>query len=107
MDGAFFFKLYNILTDILHDTPHSHAMLCNATYNVTIPTHLPGEIIFFFQLLHKISNTNITYTTNTSYDTTNYYLQYLSISMVLAVLITYNTVNYNTLLTLFISYISC
>ena len=40
-------------------------------------------IIAFFFLLHTIYNNNITYATNTSYNTTNYYLQYLQLLTIL------------------------
>jgi len=40
---------------------------------------LCSDNYIFFLRLHTIYNTNITYATNTSYNTTNYYLQYLQL----------------------------
>ena len=74
----------------LRNDPHLTALLvehlkvavCRNRDRMDVDSMLFFKIIFamiitFFFLLHAIYNTNITYATNTSYNTTNYYLQYL------------------------------
>ena len=74
----------------LRNDPHLTALLvehlkvavCRNRDRMDVDSMLFFKIIFaviitFFFLLHTIYNTNITYATNTSYNTTNYYLQYL------------------------------
>ena len=74
----------------LRNDPHLTALLvehlkvavCRNRDRMDVDSMLFFKIIFamiitFFFLLHTIYNTNIPYTTNTSYNTTNYYLQYL------------------------------
>ena len=40
-------------------------------------------IYFIYLILHTMYNNNITYATNTSYNTTKYYLQYLQLLAIL------------------------
>ena len=75
-------KILNVLETLVQEEKMALAPIVRVVASSQFFLTVFAVIITFFLLLHTIDNGNITYATNTSYNTTTYniynYLQYLS-----------------------------
>ena len=76
-------KILNVLETLVQEEKMALAPIVRVVASSQFFLTVFAVIITFFLLLHTIDNANITYATNTSYNTTNYYLQHLQLPTIL------------------------